>query len=118
MSEPKLSRATTGFWNNAGIYQATGSLMGRRNELPDDTGAPIKLRIQKLKLVDGDCYDKGGAYWGSGNGQTFIYCAWKYTPSVVSIMVNYDALLFTRASCRAQAKQQVRKLLPKATFYH
>jgi len=117
VSALKLTSGTTGFFNDAGQWQATGSQMGRRNELPDDKSAPIKLRIQKLKLVDGD-YDQWGAYWGSGLGKTFMYCAWKYTPSQVSTMLRFDALVFVRARCRAEAKQLVRKQLPNAKFYH
>lgn len=40
-----------------------GAQMGRRNELPDDVSAPIKLQMERLRWIDGD-YDHGGAYWG------------------------------------------------------
>lgn len=117
MSGLILRSGSTGFTTPEGRWQATGSQMGRRNELPEDTGAAIKLRIQKLKMVGGD-YDQWGAYWGSGLGVTYMYCAWKYTPSQVSIMLHYDALVFVRARSRAEAKQMVRKLLPNSKFYH
>src|ERR1035441_2568759 len=51
-----------------------GADMGRPNRLPSDILAPIKLRMERLKWVDGD-YDAGGSYWGGGSGD-FIYCAW------------------------------------------
>ena len=34
-------------------------------------GEPEKLHLQRLRWVDGD-YDTGGAYWGSGNGTSFL----------------------------------------------
>ncbi len=117
MSALILHSGVTGFFNEIGQWQATGSQMGRPNQLPKETGAPIKLRLQKLKMVDSGDYDKWGAYWGSGMGRTFMFCAWKYTPSVVSIMLNFDALVFIRAASRYEAKQLVRKQLPNATFY-
>lgn len=110
----QLPSGTTGFRNDAGQWVCTGSQMGRRDIIPDDKQADIKLSIQRLDFVDGD-YDKWGAYWGSGQS---IYCAFKYTPSCVSIMLNFDCLMFVRANNRHHAKQLIRQELPQARFYH
>ena len=81
-----------------------GAMMGRRNTLPQDNKAPIKLRMEKLKWVDGD-YDAGGAYWGnSGTGD--IYCAWAT-----------GVQIFVRATSRAKAKLKVRGIHSNTTFF-
>lgn len=86
-----------------------GAPMGRRNVLPADTNEPVKLRMVKLRWVDGD-YDEGGAYWGSGNGSSDIYYATGDASDVV-------AKVFVRAVNREEAKSQVKKLLPNARFF-
>ncbi len=83
---------------------ATGSQMGRRNQLPDDREATIKLRMERLRFVSGD-YDQWGAYWGGGSN-SWIYCAWLDQVRV-----------FVRAENREQAKLKVRDTLPQANFY-
>jgi hypothetical protein len=97
-----------------------GAQMGRRNQLPIDTNAPIRLHLQCLQLVDGD-YDRSGAYWGYTQG-TVIYCA--FAPGTVPVKApNYGTVgagevqLFTRQKSREAAKAAVRTLLPNATFY-
>ena len=80
--------------------------MGRSNVLPDNPQEPIKLRLTKLQWVDGD-YDQWGAYWGHGNGDTDVYCAWN----------NAGVRIFVRGWHRESAKQGVWKVLPKAKFY-
>jgi len=80
-----------------------GAQMGRRNILPNDINAPIKLRMERLKWVDGD-YDQWGAYWG--RSETDVYCAW-----------NEEVQVFVRATIRSSAKLSVRDILPNATFY-
>lgn len=81
-----------------------GAEMGRRNTLPDDPQAPIKLRMERLRWVDGD-YDNGGAYWGNGNGSS-IFCAYADGCQV-----------FVRGRKRTDAKAEVRAMLPNARFY-
>jgi hypothetical protein len=90
-----------------------GAQMGRRNILPADTDAKIKLKMEKLKWVDGD-YDMGGAYWGGGGGNN-IYCAYAY----INEPVDYDfgTLIFVRAYDRNEAKKLIREMLPQATFW-
>ena len=81
-----------------------GAQMGRRNVLPADVNAPIKLRMEKLRWVDGD-YDQFGAYWGGGSGDN-VYCA--HTPA---------NRVFVRSNSRANAKEKVRAILSKARFF-
>ena len=82
-----------------------GADMGRPNRLPQDVNALIKLRMERLKWVDGD-YDEKGAYWGNSSGAS-IYCAY---------MSNVQ--IFVRAKSRKDAKSLVRDILPAATFFH
>lgn len=83
-----------------------GSQMGRRNTFPEDTNKAIKLRMEKLRWVDGD-YDKWGAYWGGSNKDN-IFCAWNDEKGV---------FVFVRSGDRATAKQLVCNILPNATFF-
>jgi len=99
-----LSNGATYGIDSHGNRVCTGSQMGRRNILPPDVTAPIKLQMERLKWVGYD-YDQGGAYWGRTNGD-FIFCAWKD-----------DAQVFVQAKNRTQAKQLVREHFPKAKFY-
>lgn len=85
-----------------------GSNMGRRDVLPKDRSAPVKLQLEKLRWVDGD-YDQWGAYWGN-NGRDHIYCGWGDCGDIV-------VFIFTRASSRAHAKANIRRDLPNARFY-
>lgn len=82
-----------------------GAQMGRRNELPKDVTASIKLRMSRLQLVDGD-YDKWGAYWGAGTKD--VYCAWNGEERVK---------VFVRGMSRTEAKENVQEILPNAKFF-
>lgn len=84
--------------------------MGRSNWLPDSRFQPIKLRMEALRLQDGD-YDKGGAYWGYTPG-TRIYCAYGLDSKGNKVRI------FHRAERRNDAKEAVRELVPSAKFYH
>lgn len=102
----KLESGIDYFTDDNGKRICTGSQMGRPNVLPENTQALIKLRLTKLRWVDGD-YDEKGAYWGHGVGDTDVFCAW-----------NEDGVrVFTRGWHRESAKQGVWKVLPKATFF-
>lgn len=113
--------ATYGY-DAAGKRVCTGSRMGRRNWLPYDANAPIKLRLTPLRFV-GQCYDQRGAYWGMGDT---IYCAW--TPHDVTCRehdyghiapdkARHRVLVFVWARSRAAAKSLVIARLPNATFF-
>ena len=80
-----------------------GAPMGRRNVLSADPCAAIKLRLVRLRWVDGD-YDQGGAYWGNP-GRSSIYWATADQTSV-----------FVRAADRTAAKIAVLEVLPNAKF--
>ena len=91
-----------------------GALMGRPDNIPECVRflSSVKLRLERLKMYDGDCYDAGGCYWGSGNGTTSMYCAWgKYGVSFALVQV------FVRSSNRNDARVAVRDILPNARFY-
>ena len=85
-----------------------GADMGRRDHIPEDA-APQKLRLRPLTLYDGACYDKGGAYWGSGTLRSgFMWAAWNPDQS---------ALIFVRAVTRDAAKAEVQRVMPQARFH-
>lgn len=87
------------------VSSPRGAPMGRRDQLPDDTTKPVKLRLERLRWVDGD-YDSGGAYWGHTPGAT-IFCAW-----------NDDGVrMYTRAASRSDAKANFISLVGGARFY-
>jgi hypothetical protein len=116
----KLSKGVTGFWNDEtpARYVVTGSQMGRRNLLPDNTAQKIKLHLRRLKLIDGACYDGGGAYWGQGKPLFMAFTGHKVSDSKQNWeLIPGDVQIFFRADSRAQAKQIVRQTLPAATFY-
>lgn len=112
MTAMKLPSGTTGFTNDAGQWICTGSQMGRRDTLPENKQAKGKLRLVRLRLTDGDCYDSGGAYWGSGFGQSAIYHAKGDLDGE-----EFTTELFRRAKSRAEAKAMIRETLPNVTFY-
>ena len=109
-----------------------GAQMGRHNKLPVDVNAPIKLYMQKLKMVDSD-YDEFGAYWGCGWGVNHIYCAFlpimkqgitlkASNPADNGVFEFYtgenSVEVFVRASDRESAKDSVRQFLINARFYN
>jgi len=91
---------------NNGERICRGACMGRRDTMPDDPCQTIKLRVEKLRWVDGD-YDQEGAYWGYTRG-TAIYCAWDPHSGVK---------LFTRATSRYDAQHDFLEKVPGARFY-
>lgn len=112
-----LPSGTTGFWNDRNEWVCTGSQMGRRNVLPEDTQAGCKLHLTKLPLIDG-CYDRAGAYWGAPSNLWIAYTAHHvYSPVQCETQLIPSLMVFVRADNREVAKQLVRKELPKARFY-
>lgn len=103
----KLSNGSTGFFNDRNEWQCTGSQMGRRDNLPEDTQSIGKLRLQRLPMIDHGAYDRWGAYWGQG---TPIYIAH-------GDLAEVNAQVFVRAASREAAKAAVRSRLPGVTFY-
>ena len=110
-SLPPLSSGSTGFFNDEGKWICTGSMMGRRNTLPEDRSQSCKLHLVSMREADRTCYDSSGAYWGM------------WSPSAGGM---YRALgdcgevraeVFVRARDREEAKMKVRKSLTNARFY-
>ncbi len=101
--KPKLDNASSRY----------GAAMGRRNRYPPEEDGfkktdPIKLRLQRLDMVDGG-YDAGGAYFGRGSAKSgWMYCAFSDDNTVQ---------VFVRAATRYEAKRLVRQELPAATFW-
>lgn len=100
-------------WQTDGAYygygpngerHCRGARMGRPTILPADPKTPIKLRMEHLRFNSGNCYDEGGAYWGSPDN---LYCA--YADRVQ---------IFERAASRDLAKAKIREQLPAAKFYN
>jgi hypothetical protein len=93
------------------VSSPRGAPMGRQRVLPfqymGTDPLPIKMHLIRLKWVDGD-YDQGGAYWGRGSGNDYVY--WASGAD--------DATLFVRATGRAMAKKSVRETFPRATFFN
>jgi hypothetical protein len=88
-----------------------GAPMGRQNRLPCCTTHSIKLHIERMNLTNGNCYDNGFAYWGSGDRP--MYVAWRDRDhnSVQAVRV------YVRGLNREDAKNEVRKVLPNAKFF-
>lgn len=59
-----------------------------------------KVKLQRVPLRDGGCYDPGGAYWG---GPSNLWCAWN----------DKGEIAYLRAWDRVDAKQK----LPGCVFY-
>lgn len=90
-----------------------GAPMGRRDDR-GDPAMPYKVHLQVMPMVDG-CYDRGGAYWGSGNSTI----GWMYRAySTFEDEFGLDEIqMFIRAKDRDDAKAQVLDQYPNATFY-
>lgn len=108
----KLSRGTTGFWNESNQWVCTGSQMGRASRIPSKLDGPLKFHLQRLEFVDGD-YDKGGAYWGSP-ANVYIARSNDETDFGDSLQT---VETFVRANSREEAKQKVLAQIPSAKFY-
>jgi hypothetical protein len=86
--------------------QKYGAQMGRRNRLPLNHNETIKLRLEKMNMIDGD-YDNGGVYWGGGTDKK-MYAAYLW---------DRDIQVFVRGKNRHEAKAAVITYLPNAKFY-
>ena len=89
----------------------SGSSMGRVDDIEEDRQQNIKFHLYKMVMSPCGCYDAGGAYWGSGDFKTgYMYHAH-------GIGKEQHNNIFLRAKNREDAKKQVVKLFPNATFY-
>lgn len=79
-----------------------GAPMGRRNQLD---GTPDNLLYcQKVEFED-DCYDRGGAYWGSPSD---LWCIFTDPDTTTD---EYPIMVFVRGYCQEEAKCKARELL-------
>lgn len=107
----KLPSGSTGFTDDSGRWVCTGSMMGRRDTLPENKQATGKLRLVRLKWRGGD-YDEGGAYWGNPGDGSAIYWAKGDLEGE-----EFTTELFQRAKSRVEVKAIIRKTLPNVSFY-
>ena len=114
----KLESGTDFFIDDNGKRVCMGAKHGRPDNIPQPIRElpSVKLRMVKLQWVDGD-YDQGGAYWGRGNGDTNVYCA--YANLINPVSGNFFPFLqiFVRAKSRKSAKSLVRSKLSNAKFF-
>ena len=83
-------------------YSSRGADMGRPNQL---IGKPEPLKLQRLKMVDGD-YDTGGAYWG-GVPSLPMWCAFSTKDSKNDPPI----MVFVRGQDRKEAANNVARIL-------
>ena len=99
------------FTNDVGEEVCTGAQMGRRDNIPNDYATVRKLHLRLVPLVDGGCYDKSGAYWGSNRRTaSSLYCAWGESDTE-------QVEVYFRARDRYDARMQARAAFPSTTFY-
>lgn len=107
-----------------------GADRGRPTFLPGDRGVKVRLRLVRMNLDSGG-YDSGGAYWGlrpwqmecnRAKGLPILRLYW--AESVEEFELGpYDRPpvgtieMVVEAACRSDAKQQIRQVLPNATFF-
>ena len=84
-----------------------GAPMGRSNTVTD-ADFPVKFRLERMRLVDGD-YDNGGAYWG-GYPSDPMWVAW-------GMAEDEEQELFVRAKTRDEAKEFVKETFINARFW-
>ena len=104
---PWHKSGVTGFYDDKNKFRCTGSLMGRRDWIPDDSATVLKMRLSRVALFDGGAYDKGGAYWGYGSP---LFCAWGESATE-------KAVLYFRASSRMDAKALVLQKFTNAKIH-
>lgn len=91
---------------------ARGAPMGA---LDNVEGPLTNLRCQRVYLIDGD-YGPDGTYWGASAKAGHVYCAFndgqdgdQYAPAM-------GVRIYVRAHTYEQAKREVAKRYPGATF--
>jgi hypothetical protein len=91
------------------VSSERGAPMGRRGSFHPGNLAEVSIRLhlQRVPLLYGGDYDKGGAYWG---GPADLWCAWGTDGE-------NDVELYTRAGNREQAKHNILGQYDLAKFY-
>lgn len=90
-----------------GMRICRGAKLGHANQLPDDTTAPVRLHLEKLRIDSGG-YDQSGCYWGLP-GNEYVYCAWGAEDKPIFV--------FNWARNRKTAKALVRGKIRNAKFF-
>lgn len=88
-----------------------GAPMGRRNLFHYPYDRPLKFSLATVRLNQGG-YDSGGAYWGNSNKRLYRAYALLETEDGIE-----ETDYFFRAASRAEAKDHVRSIYKKATFF-
>lgn len=89
------------------VSSSRGAPMGRSSNI-NDTEYPVEFEVERLQWVDGD-YDQGGAYWGRSGETDYIYRACGESGDEVEE-------IFVRAPSLIEAKTEIEKTYPNATF--
>ena len=80
----------------------------------DRYSGSIKLRLQRVRLVDGD-YGPDGTYWGGGYGVAPLWCAFNATDATHAFA--QGTRIYVRAWSRAGAKAEILKAYVNVRFY-
>ena len=92
------------------VSSRRGAPFGRTSVRIADPKGSVKLRLYRMRLVDGD-YDNGGAYWGRGDHHVgWMYHSYDVWPAPLTE-------IFLRARSREEAKEMVRTMIPNASFF-
>lgn len=82
----------------------------------DETAGPLKnLRCQRVYMVDYD-YGPDGTYWGASAKAGHIYCAFNDGRDEDEYAPACGVRIYVRAFTYEQAKREVAKKYPEATF--
>lgn len=103
--------------NLSKVHSQYGAPMGRRENCTPCRLA-VKFHLARAKINRGG-YDASGAYWGIGAP---LYRAWGETPPVIctsyyGLADEPDQDFYLRAYSREDAKAEVMRMFPRATFY-
>ena len=110
MKSLKLPNGMSYGYGPDGLRVCLGAKMGRCDEFPANRNTSCKLRLVKLRWVDGD-YDEGVTYWGN-TGKDSLY--WAHRPHDFGLS---EINVFVRAIGRRSAKDLIKAQLPNARFY-
>ena len=89
------------------VSSPRGAPIGRSNTVTEPD-FPVKFRLERMQLVDGD-YDNGGAYWG-GYPSGPMWVAW-------GMAEDEEQEVFIRAKNREEAKEFVKETFINARFW-
>lgn len=91
---------------NVPVSSRYGAPMGRMDVGGAGGDDYVKLRLRRVRLVDG-VYDGGGAYWGSRPRGSTLFCIWSADRAII---------LYRDACNYLFAQEAARELYPQADF--